>query len=181
MAKLFPSLTPAHEEFILNQKIFFVATAGPEGRVNLSPKGMDSIRILNQNKLMWLNTTGSGNETAAHLLLKNRITLMFCSFEGKPLILRLYGQAKAHHHGDAFYEENISLFPPLEAPRQIFEMEIQSVQTSCGYAVPFMEFKSERDQLNQWAKKQGKERISKYWIEKNSKTIDGYDTGMKKE
>lgn len=178
MAKFFDNITPELQKFIEEQKIFFVATASEAGRINLSPKGLDTLRVIDSNKVMWLNLTGSGNETAAHLLKNNRMTIMLCSFEGKPLILRLYGTAKIYHERDEEYQANIDLFPAIAGSRQIIEMTVNSVQTSCGYAVPFMDFKEERRQLNSWAEKQGKERIENYWKERNSKSIDGYDTNI---
>jgi predicted pyridoxine 5'-phosphate oxidase superfamily flavin-nucleotide-binding protein len=141
-------LNPALKNFIENQKIFFVGTARTSGTVNVSPKGMDTFRIVNNNKIVWLNLTGSGNETAAHLLENNRMTIMFCSFEKTPLILRLYGKAQIYHENDQIYKEQIGLFKDFTGARQIIEMDINLVQTSCGYAVPFMEFKEERTQLN---------------------------------
>lgn len=177
MAKFFNELTQELKTFIEAQHIFFVATATSEGRINLSPKGLaDSFRIVNSNKVLWLNLTGSGNETAAHLLKNDRMTIMFCSFENKPLILRLYGNAKIYHERDDEFNHYISFFPEIPGTRQIIEMTIDSVQTSCGFAVPFMDFKEERHQLNNWAEKQGKQRIENYWAEKNTKSIDGLDT-----
>ena len=165
-------------EFIKTQKLFFVATAAPEGTVNISPKGMDTFRVLNNQKIVWLNLTGSGNETSAHLLKNKRMTILFCAFEGKPLILRLYGQATIFHQRDALYHEYIHFFPETPGSRQIIEMHIDFVQTSCGYAVPFMDFKEERTQLKSWIQKQGNERLEAYWKEKNSKSIDGFETGI---
>ena len=173
MAKFYASLTKRLQKFIKEQKIFFVATAPIEGRINLSPKGMDSIRIINKNKIVWLNVTGSGNETEAHLLENNRITLMFCSFEGAPNILRLYGKGKAIHPKDAEWNDLISLFPEIPGARQIFEISIESAQTSCGMSIPFYEYVGEREQLNDWAKDKGKEGIEAYWKEKNTVSIDG--------
>lgn len=177
MAKFFTEISPELQTFIEAQKIFFVATAAAEGRINLSPKGLaDTFRIVDKNRVLWLNLTGSGNETAAHVLQNDRMTIMFCSFEGKPLILRLYGNAKVYHERDTEFQDNKHLFPEIPGTRQIVEMKIESVQTSCGYAVPFMDFKEERQQLNSWAEKQGKERIENYWKEKNTKSIDGLET-----
>ncbi len=176
MAKQLTEINPDLKEFILNQKVFFVATAAAVGRINLSPKGMDTLRVLGQNKIVWLNLTGSGNETAAHLLKSNRMTIMFCSFEGKPLILRLYGSAKTFHERDEAFQKYIDLFPRIPGSRQIFEMNVEMVQTSCGYAVPFMDFKEERTQLNAWAEKQGEERLENYKKEKNAFSIDGFET-----
>ncbi len=181
MAKLLKELTSELQEFIQQQKVFFVGTAANEGRVNISPKGMDTLRVTDSNTVIWLNLTGSGNETAAHLLKNNRMTIMFCSFEGKPLILRLYGNAKTFHPSEQKYQEYISLFPETPGSRQIIEMHVDLVQTSCGYAVPFMDFREERTQLNTWAQKQGEERLDKYRKEKNVSSIDGFETGLPHE
>ena len=178
MAKQLHEIDSKLKEFIAKQKVFFVTTAAAEGRINLSPKGMDTLRVLGPNKIVWLNLTGSGNETAAHLLKNNRMTIMFCSFEGKPLILRLYGTAKCFHERDSAFHEYAELFPKFPGTRQFFEMEVQLVQTSCGYAVPFMDFKEERTQLNAWAEKQGTDRLEKYKQEKNAYSIDGFETGI---
>lgn len=158
------------------KRYFFVATAANSGTINLSPKGMDSLRVINENKVVWLNLTGSGNETAAHLLKNNRMTIMFCAFEGKPLILRLYGNAKIYHKRDKEYQQYISLFKDNSGARQIVDLHVNAVQTSCGYAVPLMDFKEERTILNDWAEKQGKDKIEAYWKEKNTKSIDGFET-----
>jgi hypothetical protein len=181
MGKQYDHIPTDLKEFIEAQKIFFVGTAASKGRVNVSPKGMDTLRVMNPNRVVWLNLTGSGNETAAHLLQKNRMTIMFCAFEGKPLILRLYGQAAIYHPRDREFQEYIGLFEENVGSRQIVEMKVDLVQTSCGYAVPIMEFKEERSVLDQWAKKQGKDRIEKYWGEKNVESIDGFQTNILEE
>ena len=181
MSKQIPSITPDLQDFIKTQKIFFVATAAQEGRINLSPKGHDTLRVLNANKLVWLNLTGSGNETAAHLLKNDRMTIMFCAFDGKPLILRIYGHAKIYHERDDEFQKHISLFEENTGSRQIIVLAVDSVQTSCGYSIPFMDFKEERGMLNSWSKKQGKERIEAYWQEKNTKSIDGFETNILKD
>ena len=178
MAKFYDTLTPLIKEFISQQKVFFVATAAKEGRINLSPKGMDTVRVLDDNRIMWLNLTGSGNETAAHLLQENRITIMMCSFTEKPLILRLYGSAKVYHPSDSEWGNYIDQFPALAGSRQLFDMKIESVQTSCGWAVPFMEFAGERTQLVESSEKKGQEMTKVYWKEKNSISIDGFPTGI---
>jgi len=180
MGKQLPEITPELEEFISKQHLFFVATAVADGRVNVSPKGYDTLRVLSPNKLVWLNLTGSGNETAAHLLKNDRMTIMFCAFEGKPLILRLYGHAKIYHENDLQFQKHIGLFEENTGSRQIIEMEINLVQTSCGYSVPFMDYKEERDQLNAWSQKQGKGKIKTYQEEKNTKSIDGFETNILK-
>lgn len=178
MGKQLTSITPELQTFIENQKIFFVGTARSEGRVNVSPKGMDTLRVTGTNQVIWLNLTGSGNETAAHLLENNRMTIMFCAFEGKPMILRLYGTAQIYHERDAVFQQHISSFPKIAGARQIIVMEVDLVQTSCGFAVPFMDFQEERTQLKSWAEKQGEERIKEYWKNRNSVSLDGFDTGM---
>ena len=178
MAKQYSQLTDDLSDFIRRQKIFFVGTAASDGRVNVSPKGMDTLRVVSANRVIWLNLTGSGNETAAHLLENNRITLMFCSFEGAPLILRLYGQARALHPRDAEWERLAPLFPAISGARQIVDVSIDMVQTSCGWGVPLFDFNAERDQLEKWAENKGPEGIRKYWEERNQQSIDGKPTGI---
>ena len=178
MAQRFNELTAAHIEFIRAQKIFFVATATADGHVNVSPKGMDSFAILNPARVVWLNVTGSGNETAAHVAHNPRMTMMFCAFEGKPLILRLYGTAAAVHTGDAQWAKLVALFPPLPAARQIFDVALDLVQTSCGMGVPYYRYVGEREQLNDWARAKGGEGIRRYWADKNRVSLDGLPTGI---
>ena len=178
MGKQLHEISTEIQAFIEKQKIFFVATATSDGFINLSPKGMDSIRILAPDRVIWLNVTGSGNETAAHLLKKNRITIMFCAFEGSPLILRLYGRGKIYHTNDIEWNEYINHFPPMPGARQIFDIKIDMVQTSCGMAVPFMDYLGEREELNKWADKKGEEGILKYWNERNRISLDGLETGI---
>jgi predicted pyridoxine 5'-phosphate oxidase superfamily flavin-nucleotide-binding protein len=178
MAKQFPAILPEHHDFIHAQKVFFVATAAEEGRINLSPKGMDTLRVTGPNELVWLNLTGSGNETAAHLLRNDRMTLMCCAFEGKPLILRLYGHAHLYHPRDAAYQEHIGRFPEVPGARQIIVLTVDLVQTSCGYAVPIMPFREERSVLRDWAAKQGEDRLDQYRQEKNSRSLDGWETEL---
>ena len=176
MGKKLEGITPELMSFIERQKIFFVGTAASGGRVNVSPKGTDSFRVLDKNKIVWLNLTGSGNETAAHLVRQNRMTIMFCAFEGKPMILRLYGQANIYHNKDSGFHKYTKLFPPNVGARQIIEMAVDLVQTSCGFAVPYMDFKAERTTLNTWAEKQGQKKIEAYWKDRNTKSIDGFET-----
>jgi len=178
MGKQYSEIPQNIQEFIIRQKVFFVGTARNEGRVNISPKGMDTFRILNSKKIIWLNLTGSGNETAAHLIENNRMTIMFCAFEGKPLILRLYGNATIYHERDEAFQTFISSFPEQIGSRQIIEMDIDLVQTSCGFGVPSMEFKEERSQLNSWLEYKGKEGIKKYWKHINAESIDGFKTNI---
>jgi hypothetical protein len=180
MSKFYNKITSRLQKFIEAQKIFFVATAPNSGRINLSPKGMDSFKVMNENRVLWLNVTGSGNETAAHLLENKRITIMFCSFEKVPNILRLYGKGKEIKPTDTTWDDIISLFPETPGTRQIFDITIDSAQTSCGMSIPFYEYKGERNDLNDWAKKQGKKGIKKYWENNNQKSIDGLPTNLLK-
>jgi hypothetical protein len=179
MGKRMPNLTKHQIEFIQSQKIFFVGTAAPTGRVNISPKGLEGLRVMDSNKVIWLNLTGSGNETAAHMLEDDRMTIMFCAFDGKPMILRLYGHAKIYHEGQAFFKEHLEQFGTPLGARQIIELNIDLVQTSCGFAVPLMDFKEDRSILKDWAKDKGEEGIKAYWEEKNTLSLDGRATGMK--
>lgn len=174
------SLNGTLRTFIERQHIFFVATAADTGRVNLSPKGADSLRILDDNRVLWLNLTGSGNETAGHLKITNRITMMFCAFDGDPLILRLYGSARTIHARDPDWDEKLGQFPPMAGSRQVFEVTIDKVQTSCGSGVPVMPFKEDRapDQLVQHYDTLGPDGVDAYWRRKNVETIDGFDTGL---
>lgn len=181
MGKRLDHITSELKEFVKKQKIFFVGTAAEDGRVNVSPKGIDSFRVLGDNKIIWLNLTGSGNETAAHLLKNDRMTILFCAFEGKPIILRLYGNSKIYHSRDKEFDKYLSLFPKTAGSRQIIEMDVDLVQTSCGFAVPFMDFKEERTNLITWAEKQGNNKIEKYWSEKNTQSIDGFETKILRE
>ena len=167
MSKFYTKITSRLQKFIEAQKIFFVATTPNSGRINLSPKGMDSFKVMNENRVLWLNVTGSGNETAAHLLENERITMMFCSFEKVPTILRLYGKGREIKPTDAAWKELVSLFPETPGTRQIFDIAIDSAQTSCGMSIPFYEYKGERNDLNNWAKEQGKEKMEQYWKDKN--------------
>ena len=178
MAKFFDEINDQLRTFIESQKIFFVATAGEEGRINLSPKGYDSLRVLGPNRLLWINLSGSGNETAAHLLAVNRITLMFCSFDDKPLILRVYGSAKAYHPRDAEWSSLSNEFESFPGMRQIIDVTVDSAQTSCGWGVPLLEFSGEREKLVQHNAAKSPEAIQKGWVEKNAFSIDGLPTGI---
>lgn len=178
MAKIYDSLTQEHKEYIKAQHIFFTGSAAAEGRINVSPKGTDSLRILNPKQILWLNLTGSGNETAAHLREVNRITLMFCAFEGDPMILRVYGKAKTIHRQDKEWGTYYGLFPQNNGARNIFLVDIDTVQTSCGFAVPLMDYKEDRTILTDWSAKKNDDEIKSYWEEKNVTSIDGLPTGL---
>lgn len=178
MGKRTENLDSKQRDFIAAQKLFFVATAMKDGSINLSPKGMDSFRIINDTNILWLNLTGSGNETAAHLQYNNRMTIMFCAFEGKPMILRLYGEARVFHERDSFWKEHIDQFPEIAGSRQLIDMKIKLVQTSCGFGVPLMDYKGERNMLNIWAENKGKDGLNEYMGLKNVKSLDGLPTGI---
>lgn len=176
MAKQFACLTAPLMAFIEQQKIYFVGTATADSRVNISPKGMDSLRILSENQVAWLNVTGSGNESAAHIPIHPRMTIMFCAFTGAALILRLYGQARVIHKNDADWDEYYSLFTPLPAARQIFVLTIDLVQTSCGLGTPYFDYVADREDLNNKHIQLGEAKIEQYWMDKNQLSIDGLPT-----
>jgi len=179
MAKFFASLSPAHLEFIAQQKIYFVASAPRSGRVNLSPKGMDTFRVLSPTRVGYLDGTGSGNETAAHLLDDGRITLMLCSFTESPLIFRIYGRGRAVHPPDAEWPQLRPLFgPPLPGERQLIVTEVESIQTSCGFGVPFYDYRGDRLTLANKAAKSGPDAMAAYRAECNVRSIDGLPTGL---
>ena len=178
MAEKFDTLSDDLQTWVAKQPVFFVATAARDGRINLSPKGQDSLRVLNERELLWLNLTGSGNESAAHLLDSNRMTLMWCAFEGPPRILRVYGQAEIVHPRDPDWASYTELLPAPLGARQYFKVSINLVQTSCGYAVPLMDFREPRDVLTRWSEKRGEEGIEAYWRERNQTSIDGLPTGI---
>ena len=178
MARTYPELEDLHRSFIQGQPIFFTATAPHQGRINLSPKGMDSFRIFSSRQVGYLDLTGSGNETAAHLRENGRFTIMFCSFTADPLILRLYGRGRVIHRQDPEWAALRGAFPSLPGERQIIVMDIDSVQTSCGYAVPLMNHAGERDTLARWAEKKGPAGLLDYWRDKNQISIDGIATGL---
>ena len=176
MAKRDTKISDQIKTFIEKQKIYFVATATQDSHINLSPKGMDSLKIINSQQVIWLNLTGSGNETAAHLQEDKRMTIMLTAFEGAPLIVRLYGNATAIHKNDPEWKTLYAKFEPLPGARQIFILDIDLVQSSCGMATPFFDFVAERTQLSDWSKKIGEKGIQKYWQDKNQTSLDGKPT-----
>lgn len=180
MSQKFPALTEKLTDLIKSQQVFFCATAAHDGRVNMSPKGTDSLRILGPNRVIWLNLTGSGNETAAHILDNPRMTLMFCNFSGAATTLRLYGTASFSQSHDEGWEEALSHFPDLPGARQIFDLTIDLVQTSCGTGVPQMTVTGDRVQtefVDFW-RKAGPSWTSKYHQKKNRVSLDGLPTGI---
>lgn len=176
MAKFFEELNDSLIKFIGEQKIFFTGSAAENGRVNVSPKGIDTFRCLDSKTVAYLDLTGSGNETAAHVAENGRLTIMFCSFSEKPLILRLYGRGEiVRPHHDEW--KNLSPhFKSFFGERQIVILHVESLQTSCGFGVPIFELKEERPKLVEWAEKKGTDGIADYWAEKNIKSIDGLPT-----
>lgn len=176
MGKKYSEINDKIKTFIQAQKLFFVGTAASDGRVSVSPKGIDTFRIINKNRIVWLNLSGSGNETAAHLLENTRMTIMFCAFEGSPNILRLYGKARALHPRDPEWKGLILMFPEIPGARQIIDMQLELVQSSCGMAVPYFEYQGERKELIEWAEALGDEGLQKYWEENNQISLDGKAT-----
>lgn len=180
MSEFFTTMNDKQQTFIRAQHMFFVASAplDPNGHVNLSPKGLDSFRILNANKVAYLDATGSGNETSAHIRENGRITFMFCAFEGAPRIMRLYGKGRTVVPGTAEWDELIPGFDLLPGARQIVVADIHSVMTSCGYAVPKYDYIEQREALNKWAEHHGEENLIAYRAEKNRTSIDGLLTTL---
>lgn len=178
MAEFHDDLSGKIERFIAAQPLFFVATAPKAGRINLSPKGLDCFRVLTPHKVGYLDLTGSGNETAAHLLDDGRITFMFCSFGRTPQILRLYGRGRAAHPESDEFRAHIGEFPPLPGIRQIIVADIESIYTSCGFGVPEMTLKRPRPTLEKWEKSQGEQKLKEYRREWNVESIDGLPTGL---
>lgn len=181
MGKQFPKLEPHHREFIARQHIFFTATAAGEGRINISPRGTDALRVLGDNAVLYLDRTGSGNETAAHARRDGRMTIMFCAVEGPPTILRLYGRGRIIARGGAEYAGLLAgHFAGREPPgaRQMLRLDFDLVQTSCGFGVPLFGYAGERDTLDRWAEAKGGDGLVAYRREKNSVSIDGFPTGL---
>lgn len=176
MAQMYSELSDKHRQFIATQKMYFVGTATADSRINVSPKGMDSLCVIDPKRIAWLNVTGSGNETSAHVQANARMTVMFCAFEGNPLILRLYGRARVIHRGDADWAALYPLFKPLSGARQIFDLAVSHVQTSCGMGVPLYDYQAERGQLDAWAVRKGDHGVREYWAQKNQASIDGLPT-----
>ena len=175
-----PKLNSALVDFIHAQRMFFVATAAADGRVNVSPKGLESLRVLSETKIIWLNLTGSGNETAAHVRELPRMTLMFCAFDGEARILRVYGEARVFHPTDEGWNQLAGQFPAMAGTRQIFELDIDLVQTSCGTGVPILEFVAERGptEMLPFYEEMGKDGVAAYWKRRNSRSLDRKETGI---
>jgi hypothetical protein len=184
MGTQFASMTPAHREFIARQRIFFTASATSTSRVNVSPRPTDALRVLDERTVAYLDLTGSGNETAAHLRVDGRITLMFCALDEPPSILRLYGRGTTLARNSSDYAVLLaSAFDnqePLGA-RQIVRIDIDLVQTSCGYGVPLFEYIGERSTLHRWAQQKGDTGLEEYRRQKNARSLDGLPTDLAEE
>jgi len=182
MAKFYTSIEPQLQKFIERQHIFFTATAVEGSRINLSPKGLDALRVLDPHTVAYLDRTGSGNETAAHIRADGRLTIMMCAFEGPPNILRLYGHGRVLPHGSVEYDrvlaEAFGGKDPIAA-RQIIVLDVDSAQTSCGFGVPVYSYERERPSLDNWAS--GEDDLAEYRRENNIVTIDGIPTGHVEE
>ncbi len=173
MAEFFNALEQKHMDFIHDQAMFFVATAPKDGRINLSPKGLDCFRILSPTEVAYLDYMGSGNETAAHLLDDGRITIMFNSYTRNALIMKLYGTGKSHAPGSARFNELMALYEDSPGIRQIFTIKIDNLQTSCGFGVPIYEGVEQRQTLNKWINSKDEQGLKDYFNEKNRISIDG--------
>jgi hypothetical protein len=175
MGKVFAELDDDLRAFIAGQHVFFVATAplAADGHINLSPKGLDTFRVLGPTTVAYLDLTGSGVETIAHLRENGRLTLMFCAFEGRPRILRLSGRGRAVEPGDAEWPAVSAGFPALPGVRSVVVLEVDRIADSCGYGVPRYEFAGDRPQLPEWIDKKGADGILRYQAEKNRASIDG--------
>lgn len=174
------SLKKSFITFIEKQPIFFVATAAPQGRVNLSPKGLDSLKVISPTEIIWLSVTGSGNETAAHVLEDPRMTLMFCAFEGEALTLRTYGKTTVFHPRDEEWGDLSAHFPDYAGARNIFRLDIDLVTTSCGTSVPEMSIirKRAETELEPWYAEMGEDGVKAFWQKKNTTSLDNRPTGL---
>lgn len=175
MGKLHDSLTPQLAGWLAQQVVFFVATAplAAEGHINCSPKGGDTFRVLTERQVAYLDLTGSGIETAAHLQENGRIVLMFCAFTGPPKIVRLHGKGEVIYPGHPEFADLNTRFPEHPAARTILRITLTRVSDSCGYGVPLMDFVAHRDQLDKWANAKGPQGLAEYRRAKNRASIDG--------
>ena len=174
MGKAFDHISPAIEQFIASQRMFFVATAPSrgDGHVNVSPKGLNGVAVLSPTRVAYLDLTGSGAETIAHLRDNGRITLMFCAFEGPPNIVRVYGRGVAIPVDDPRAEALLQHFEPLPGARTVICVDVDRVSTSCGYGVPRYRYEDDRDELLQWADRKGAD-LPEYWAKTNRESVDG--------
>lgn len=175
MGRVHPVITDELRAFMEAQPIFFVATAPLDGggHINVSPKGLDTFRVLDAGRAAYLDLTGSGNETSAHLLENGRVTIMFCAFAGPPRIVRLYGRGRTVLPGSPEWDVLSAAFPIVAGTRQIIDVSVRRVQTSCGFGVPLMDGARPRDQLIRWAQAKGDDGMERYRAENNVRSIDG--------
>lgn len=175
MGKIFSEMDDSNRKFVEAQAVFFVGSAplDPAGHVNVSPKGLDTFRILGPSTVAYLDLTGSGIETVSHVKENGRIVLMFCAFEGPPKILRLYGTGRVVEPPEAEFVELAAQFPAQDGTRSIIVVEVSRIADSCGYAVPILKFEGERNQLSAWASKKGSDGLRDYRTKNNQKSIDG--------
>jgi Pyridoxamine 5'-phosphate oxidase len=175
MARVYDAISGELAEFIAAQHVFFVATApsGDGGHVNLSPKGLDTFTVLDPTTVAYLDLTGSGVETIAHLRDNGRITIMFCAFDGKPLIVRLYGRGEVLPVGQPEADALLSYFGSYPGARSVIRVRLDRVSTSCGYGVPLLQYEGERDQLRKFAERRGPDGLVAYRAETNAVSIDG--------
>lgn len=184
MAKVLPEIDQELAEWIAAQPLFFNATAplSGDGHINLSPRGLDTFRVLDPHAVAYLDFTGSGNESAAHIAENGRITLMFCAFSGAPRILRLYGRGEVILPDGNEWEMLRAHFPASLPPaRQIVRVRVDRIQTSCGYGVPLLDFNRQRDELVQWAEKKGEAGLREYQEKNNRLSIDGLPAPHRKQ
>ena len=174
MGRVLEAITDELAEFIAAQRVFFVATAPTDGgHVNVSPKGLDTFAVLDPNTVAYLDLTGSGVETVAHLRENGRITIMFCAFNGKPNIVRLYGRGEVLPIGEPSADAFLPRFGEYPGARSVIRVQVDRVSTSCGYGVPLLSYEGERDQLTTWADRRGPDGLVEYREEKNAVSIDG--------
>jgi Pyridoxamine 5'-phosphate oxidase len=178
MGKRVSVITPELQNFIGEQSVFFVASAplSANGHVNVSPKGLDTFRVLGPRQVAYLDLTGSGNETAGHVAENERLTIMFCAFSGRPQIVRLYCRARVVVRGGAEWPSLIKQFPSHPGRRQVIVGDVEFVQTSCGYGVPEMKFVSRRETLTRWAEAKGDEGLVEYRRIHNRSSLDALKT-----
>jgi hypothetical protein len=183
MGEFYKQISKKQEEFIKNQQMYFVGTAplSENGHINVSPKGLDSFRVIDPNQIAYLDVISSGNETSAHILENGRITIMFCSFDKKPLILRLYGKGRTILPSNDHWNTYAGLFEVYESTRQIIVVDVDLVQSSCGFGVPRYEFIEHRDIHFSWAGQKGPQGLSAYIDENNLTSLDGLPTALGNE
>lgn len=181
MAKQFSEISDQHRAWIDRQHVFFTASAAPTGRVNVSPRPTTALRVLGPNAVVYLDRTGSGNETAAHLRLSDRLTIMLCAFDGPPQIMRLYGKGKILRRDGADYADLLASAFAGEEPhgaRQMVRLDVDIVQTSCGYGVPLFDYQGERASIENWTDAKTEEELDAYRRQNNQISIDGFASGM---